>query len=310
MALWSTYHKQVTRFLRESKQEFVNPENITGYINRARREVAMRAMCVRRLTPISGSIETITVTAGGTGYSASPTVTISAPDFPSGIAPYANGSQATATAVVSAGVIVAISVTYGGYGYFQPVITITDTSGTGATASAVVVGVNTIVLGQEQYRLADIDVSQFPGVDSVYLVHSVAVIYSNYRYVLPQYDFTTYQAYIRQYPFQYTYVPTMSAQTGQGSDGTMFFYPLPSQTYQVEYDCFCLPADMTSTDGSPDVIPKPWDDVVPYFAAHLAYLDLQNYNAANFYFDLYNKMLIRYSAGVRFGRRTNPYGRY
>lgn len=310
MGSYATYLQQTQRFLREAKQDFLNPADLLEYVNRARREVAMRAMCVRRLTPISGSIETVTVTAGGSHYSANPTVTISAPDFPSGYAPYPGGDRATATAVVSAGVIQSIQVTYGGHGYFQPVVTITDATGSGATATANVVGVNTIVLGQERYALSSIDVSMFPGVSSVYLVHSSAVIYSQYRYVIPQYSFSAYQSYVRQYPAsQYQWVPSFSAQTGQGADGEIYFFPVPSQTLQTEYDCFCLPQDLTAPN-SEDVIPAPWDDIVPYFAAHLAYLEIQNFNAANFYFDLYNKMLIRYSAGVRFGRMVNPYGRY
>lgn len=309
MGSYSSYLKQTQRFLREAKQEFLNPQDLLEYVNRARREVAMRAMCVRRLTSIDGSIATITLLSGGHSYSSSPVVTISAPDFPSGQGVYPNGSQATASAVVSAGVIQQIVVTYGGSGYFEPTVTITDTTGIGAAASANVVGVNLLNPAQEQYPLSEIDVSNFPGVDSVYLVHSVSIIYADYRYSLPQYSFTTYQAMIRQYPFQYQYVPTMCSQTGQGVDGIIFMYPLPAQPYQVEYDCFCLPQDLTATN-SQDVIPRPWDDVVPYFAAHLAYLEIQNLNAARYYLDLYDQMLVRYSTAVRFGRAVNPYGRY
>lgn len=309
MATLNKYLQQLQRFLREAKQDFLNPEDLISYINRARREVAMRAMCVRRLTPISGSIETITVTAGGSKYSNTPTVTITAPDFPSGNGQYPNGDQATASAIVVAGVIQQIVVNYGGHGYFEPLVTITDTTGSGAAATANVVGINVVTQGKEVYNFSDIDVSSFPGVDSVYMILSVAVIYSNYRYVLPCYPMTTYQAYIRQYPFQYEYVPTFCMMTGQGSDGQIFMYPLPSQTYQVEYDCFCIPADLTD-NNSQDVIPKPWDDAVSYFAAHLAYLEIQNMNSAQYYLDLYDKMLLRYSNYVRWGRTPNPYGRW
>ena len=61
---------------------------------------------------------------------------------------------------------------------------------------------------------------------------------------------------------------------------------------------------------SVDVIPQPWADVVPYFAAHLAYLELQNLNAARFYLDLFDKMTQRKSDYARPGRITNPYGRW
>ena len=309
MADWVTYHKQTTRFLREGKQEFVNPSDISNAINRARRDLAIRAMCVRRLTTISGSVQTVTVTAGGSGYSASPTVTISAPDFPSGRAPYPNGDQATATAVVAAGAIVAIVVTYGGHGYFQPIVTITDTTGKNATATASISPINSLVQGQEVYPLSSIDVSQFPGVDSVYMVHSASIIYANYRYSVPEYAFSVYQAMIRQYPFQYQYVPTFCSQTHQGAAGEFYMYPIPSQTYQLEFDCFCLPQDMNDP-GAQDVIPKPWDDVVPYMAASIVFEELQNLNYAKYYFDKYNTMMVRYSTGVRWGRAVNLYGRY
>ena len=87
-------------------------------------------------------------------------------------------------------------------------------------------------------------------------------------------------------------------------------YPLPSQTYQFECDCFCLPTDMTLDNGVPEAIPQPWTDAIPYFAAHLAMLELQNYNAAKLYEQLFDKMTLGYSAQARPGRVVNPYGRY
>jgi hypothetical protein len=305
----NNYLQATQRFLREAKQEFVNAADLIEYVNRARREVAQRTQCVRRLTPISGAVTSAEVTAGGSGYVA-PVVTISAPDFPDGGPSYPNGAQALATASVAGGIITAVNITYGGAGYFEPVVTITDSTGTGATASlAVLPALNLLNAGQESYPFSDINVAVFPGIDSVFAIQSVAVIYANYRYALPLYDFSTYQAKIRQYPFQYQYVPAFASQYGQGNDGSFYAYPLPSQTYQWEFDCFCTPQDLL-TNLSVDVIPQPWADVVPYFAAHLAYLELQNMNAANFYLDLFDKMCLRKSQYARVGRRVNPYGRY
>jgi hypothetical protein len=140
-------------------------------------------------------------------------------------------------------------------------------------------------------------------------VRSLAVIYANYRYALPVYSFTEYQAKIRQWPFQYTYVPAFASIFGQGTSGSVFAYPLPSQTYQWEWDCLCLPQDM-STDLSVEAIPDPWCDAVKYFAAHLSYLDLQNHNVARMYLDLFDSHLQRYSNYARIGRAINIYGRY
>lgn len=310
MATLFDYQKQVQRFTREAKQDFINPEDLISYINRARREVAMRAMCVRRLTPISGSIIGATVTAGGSGY-VSPVATITPPDFPSGTQPMPNGDQATAIATQIGGVINSVQISYGGHGYFQPQVTITDASGpgAGATATLSLSPINKIVQAQEVYPFSSIDVSMFPGVSAVYMILSVSVIYADYRYSLPCYSFSVYQAMIRQYPFQYQYVPTFCSQFGQGTDGSFYVYPLPSQTYQIEYDCFCMPQDLIDNQ-SVDVIPQPWTDAVSYFAASLAYEEVQNLNYAKYYMDKFDMMLLRYSQYARPGRVVNPYGRY
>ena len=77
----------------------------------------------------------------------------------------------------------------------------------------------------------------------------------------------------------------------------------------MEWDCFCLPKDLNDDDDY-EAIPKPWTDAVPYFAAHLCYLGLQNLNAAQYYMNLYDEMVHRYSAYARPGRHINPYGRW
>jgi len=303
------YLLQTQRFLREQNQVFNNPEDLISYINRGRREVAMRTQAIRVLTPISGAITGYTITNGGSGYSATPTVTVTPPDLPSGRLPNPLGAQAIASAIVQGGVIAAIDSTYGGSGYFQPQVTITDTTGHGATATPVLSFINTLNTGQEVYPFSGIDLSMFPGCDAVYYVRSVSILYNNYRYTLPMYAFSVYQAMIRQYPFQYQYVPTFTSQFGQGTDGSFYSYPLPSQQYASEWDCLVLPSDLID-DQSYEALPNPWRDAVPYFGAHFAMMELQNYNVAKFYLDLYEKQALSYSNFARIGRGVNPYGRY
>jgi len=75
-----------------------------------------------------GQIVAVNVTAGGTGYVSAPSVTISAPD---------SGTQATATATITDGVVTAVTITNPGAGY-TAADTITVTFGSGAaTAEAV-----------------------------------------------------------------------------------------------------------------------------------------------------------------------------
>ena len=196
MATLFTYLKQTQRFLREDRQDLVNPTFLVEYINRARREVAARTQCVRRLTPISGSVTSATVLLGGQNYSNAAIVAITPPDFPSGQLPYPSGLQATAQAIVRNGVITAVDIINGGSGYFQPIVSVIDPQGTGTGASVIATlsPINVLAINQEVYPFSAINVSMFPGVDSVYMIKSVNVIYANYRYSLPMYSFTVYQA--------------------------------------------------------------------------------------------------------------------
>ena len=309
MTTLNDYLQEVQRFVREVRQELLNPDDLRMYINAGRREVAMRAQCIRRLTPSSGSLMAITVTNPGSGYSANSTVvTISAPDFPSGQLPNPQGRQATALAIVQGGAIAAIYVQDGGSGYFQPTVTITDGAGVGATAVVTQMSyINALAAGQEQYNFADIDVSMFPGVDSIFAVKSVSIIYANYRYTLPMYSFSVYQALIRQYPYQYQWVPAFSSQYGQGTDGSLFMYPLPSQVYQYEMDCFCLPSDLIDNQ-SVEAIPAPWTQAVKYYATSHAFLELQNFNAAEYYSKKFDDVMPRYRSYATPSRAINPYG--
>ena len=302
-----TYMQQVQKFLRDTKQDLLDPQDIITHINEARREVAMRAQCIRRLTPITAGLTTISVINGGSLYT-NPVITISAPDQPSGFSPYPNGLQATASAILSGGTITAIDVNVGGAGYQNPSITIVDATGHGATASATI-AYNQIIQGQEVYNWSDIDLSMFPGVGQVFWIQSMAVIYANWRYVPEYCAFTKYQARVRNYVAQsYQYVPAFFSQYGRGTDGSFFMYPPPSQTYPVEYDCLCLPTDLNSDDDY-EAIPQPWQDVVRFLAAHYCFLDIQNLNTARAYLEMYNDQFHRYSSYAMPGRRLSQTGR-
>ena len=300
--------KMTQQFLGDENQARLNPQDLIRWVNRGRRKVASQCQCIRVKSSISGQIFSWTVVSGGQNYT-NPVCVITPPDFPSGTPPYPNGSQAIASAQVAGGAITAINNIYGGYGYFQPIMTITDGAGTGAAVTPTVKYVMTLNRGQEVYNFSDVDLAPYPGVKSVYGVRSVSIIYANYRYSLPMYSFSTYQSMIRQYPFQYQYVPTFCSQYGQGTGGSIYVYPLPSQTYQMEWDMQCLPYDIED-NTSVEAIVSPWDELPPYFAAHLAYARLQNFNASKYYLELYNQMAKDYSGEARIGRVVNPYGRY
>lgn len=301
------YTKGVTRLARDHTQKVLNPEDIIVYVNKARRMVALRTRCIRRLLPISGSIKSCNLITGGHGYT-NPTLYISPPDFPSNSGPYPNGAQATGNFTLFGGVITDCEITFGGAGYFQPVMYFTDPTGSGASVSPVLTQICTLNQGQEVYRFADQDLSLFPGVGGITAILSTTVIFSQYRYYLPKYSFSKYQALIRNYAYQFQYVPGLCSQYGQGSDGSLYVYPLPNQVYQMEWDCICVPSDL-DFDQDVEAIPDPWCDAVEFYAAHLAFLELQNPNAARNMLDLFEKNLGIFGVAARPGHGINPYGR-
>ena len=78
-----------------------------------------------------GSVTSVDVVDGGSGYGSSPTPIVVISDSPS-------GTKAVATAIVSNGVITGFTITDGGSGYAFPTVSITGGGGTGATVDAVV----------------------------------------------------------------------------------------------------------------------------------------------------------------------------
>ncbi len=311
MTVLSDYLKSVQGFIRDRGERYLNVDDLVGYINRARREVAERTQCIRILSPISGSVFEITITNPGHGYS-NPVATLSAPDFPNGSLPYPAGLQATASVQQIGGQISNASVRDGGAGYFMPTVAITDSgggTGSGATATVSVTPISVTQFQQEVYPFSAVPLSQFPGVGDIFAVQSISFIYANYRYSLPCYPFSVYQAIIRQYPQQYLYVPTVCAQYGQGTNGSIYMYPIPSTVYQMEWDCFCLPADLTD-DGTFEAIPQPWADAVAMGAAVYAFEEMQSLNNAMYWQKKFDEYVHRQSAWARPGRVTNIYGRW
>ena len=174
-------------------------------------------------------------------------------------------------------------------------------------ATPIVSGINLLNQGQERYLFSDIDLTGNPGCGAVFAVRAVSLIYSGYRYSTEYLPWTRYQAY-RAYPYQYQYTPAIYSQRAQGTSGDLYFYPLPSQALQAEYDVQCLPSDLID-DQSVEALPDPWGECVAYAACHYAMLEIQNMNASKFYMDLYGKNLLLYSQSTRIGKVANVYGR-
>ena len=96
---------------------------------------------------IAGAVATIPIISGGSGYTSSPTFTVSAPDVP-------GGNTAVATAVLSAGVVTSITVA-GGTGYINPP-TVTFAGGGGTGLAIGIPTMQTVANGTATLRYAGV----------------------------------------------------------------------------------------------------------------------------------------------------------
>lgn len=176
------YVLETRRLLHDALANYWSDDDLIDYVNRARNHVVTDTGCLRVLqTPVFqgntenfafGGVTAITVTAGGSGYTSAPSVTLTTGSGATGTASLSGSSvssisvgsggsgyvtppsitfsgggftgnlsqQAQAHAVILAGVVTSIVVDYGGENYASaPTVTLTAV-GSGAAATATVAG--------------------------------------------------------------------------------------------------------------------------------------------------------------------------
>jgi len=69
-------------------------------------------------------------------------------------------------------------------------------------------------------------------------------------------------------------IPTQWAQYSQGEIGSFFVDPVPNSVVNLVMDTACIPIELQD-DNDPEVIPFPFTDAVPFFAAYYALLSAQ-----------------------------------
>lgn len=272
----SDYSFNVLGLLNDPQNQFYSSANVTNWINLARVEVAKQSGCIRLLVPSSAPLQSITVTNGGAGYTTA-TVTISGPDAINGYF-----TTATATANISLGQVVSITLTNPGTGYvLNPTVTIAG-DGSGATATAAVRPHLTTTLGQEVYtHSAALTVLQAyqDGVQAIIGVMGVAASWGAVRPDLDYWPWEAFQAYARAINQGMSW-PTIWSYFARGEGGSIYLFPIPSGTYEMQWDVFCTPQALSNTQ-TVDLIPDNWTVPVFYYACYLAYLNAQRKDDAN-----------------------------
>lgn len=261
-----TFLTATQRLLHDANAKYWTVPTLIDAINAAQARAVGDSACNRQLQTLYlsaglevygyGMVSGANVTLGGSGYTAAPVVTLSAPP--------AGGTQATATASVAAGAVTQIQVTAAGSGYVTaPTVTIAAPgAGVTATATATILDPNTLD------------------------VMNVTVLWGNERVTLDTKAWTDFQATIRSW-VSYTQYPCIRAKYGQSQ---WYLGPIPDQFYVSEWDTIMNPPTLVNlTDVS--VVGYPYSECIPYYAAHTAKFQEQSYAEADRFLQYYTQKM-------------------
>lgn len=286
MAL-TAYQNKTQLLLHDTSGQLYQLSDITSYINTARSQLALEAECVRFLYGVDGLYLTGTFTLG------SPVITV--------VSPVVGTQVVVGQTIISPNVIGGAVVTAIDTG--ANTITLSNNATAGAVASQFQLtpsyAINTQV-NQEIYPLPQ-NVNTGQGIKDVIAVKSITVNWGagggSNAPMLQYWDFTTYQAYLRYY-----------GQTGLGGQpcvwtryqNNVLIRPVASSVYPMQWDTICSVIDLTD-DNTPEAIPYPFTDAIPYYAAYLALFNSQRAGDAQMMLEEYEKFARRARA---FWQRT------
>lgn len=281
MSTLQDYLTRTQRLLHDANFKYWTQQTLIDAINDARFRVVGDSGCNRQLQTIylSGGLEVYSyggvtganILTGGLGYTSAPTIS-----FVGG-----GGSGATGTAVVLNGALSQIQVTNTGTGYTSvPNVNITGGGGTGASALASVLNISTLD------------------------VMNITVLWGSERYIMNRMSFTQFQASIRSWQ-NYTQWPCYCASYGQNN---WYLGPIPDQFYISEWDSIIQPSALVNlTDSDVGTIEYPFDQCVPYYAAHVAKFQEQSYAEADKFLQIYTQKMMYARRSVMMRMIPNAY---
>lgn len=87
---------------------------------------------------------------------------------------------------------------------------------------------------------------------------------------------------------------------------TFYIAPKPDQTYQIEVDSIVLPSALANMSDV-DVILPPYNEPIPYYAAHTAKFKEQSYGEAEVFMNQYKAKLLNVLSNSFTRRLPSPY---
>ena len=269
--------------LHDGSAQYWTISELTDYINEGRLEVVCDTGFNRilQLIYLSAAIEQYTygpvqagvtgalVTAGGTGYTSTPTVTLSG----------GGGTGATATCTVNNEAVTMVTITAPGTGYTSnPTVSFSGGGGTGAAASASVINPSTLD------------------------ILNVSVIWGTQRIALDYRAWTKFNATMRVWQ-QILSRPCVWSAYGQNA---FFLGPIPDQYYLAELDTVVLPPVLVNMSDV-DIINPPYSLPVSFYAAYKAKIKEQSYGEAENFLKQYRQRVLDALRSSSTRRMPNQY---
>lgn len=266
-ATLNSYISQTQLLVHDTLGTLYTTTDITGYINLARSQLALEAECVRFNYGWDGLQMTGTFTSGLTS--------VTAVTYPTSFADTITNWVMVCPAVLTPGTTVA------NFNSVAQTITLSAPAVVSGTVSFIVGPPNNTSTLQEFYTIPNGNLTggtplvASTGVNGIIGVRTVTLNWGgaggSNAYMLDYWDWTSYSAYLRFY-----------GQNGlQGNpavwtryNNSVYLRPVPSQVYPMQWDCICSVVDMSS-NTSPEAIPYPFTDAIPYYAAYMALLNAQ-----------------------------------
>ena len=284
----SEYLNDTAQLMNDPTYSFTSQFQMTRWINEARRLLAMRTGCIRRLI------------AGQSAFGAGDQAGIA---IPGGVQPGAvpqafnYGLGGVAGGGFSSGFSSGFS---GGGSFASPVA--------GAT-----LGPMTTIQGVERYPFVGFFNpylrQQHAGCDKVNDVISLAVSWGGVsKPTLFWMPWDEFQAYCRAYALLNTAYPAVWSVMNDGTMGEVWLFPIPSQANDLEADVTCLPINLNS-DNDFDAIPESFSDTVKFGAAALCYLATNRPGQADVMIQQGGGYVLTQRAAVDRGKTPNYYGR-
>lgn len=164
----------------------------------------------------------------------------------------------------------------------------------GDSESISVIGTLTLTDVSNVYDFADIDTgsSATTGIGSIYNVRQASVLVGDGLAYLASRGYPWFRQYHANEVVPTTGQPQVYAQYGQGSSGSLYFWPNVETDgqYIVNLDCLGVPIDLED-DTTVEAIPFPFTDCVPFIACYYTLQSPQRQADADLMMKRYNEYL-------------------